>query len=480
MTKLKLPNVTLIAVAGNKYGETIASLYKSIAKVDFAKAVLITNIDLTVSDIEVINVGGLKTWEEYNKFIIKELYKYFDTDFCLLTQWDGYVLDAEQWSDSFYEYSYIGAKWLDVDKPYNVGNGGFSFRSKGLQHILATDETIITTCPEDTAIVKVYGQYLMDKYGIKFAPEKIADQFSFELNTPLQKTFGFHAFHHLPFQETIVIKRSHALGDVLTVEPMLEYFHKKGFRVVLDTNYENWLMFASHPFPVAHISHIHPDTPRRTIELDMAYEIKPKQLRLHSYYDFASVPMEERIIRNPKLRLNIPITKETKLFNKYFVLHTDMRNEAYRNIYGVDWREVVKHLNEKGYTVIHAGAGKHDPIEGAIEMRTPTTPFLMWLIAGADGFIGIDSGISHLASAFDIPSVIFYGSVNPEVLFPDITGKEIIHNHDNNICNQRYCWSNSIGQTGTPCYIDNAAPPCTKYSTGQTITAINHLLNNFK
>lgn len=476
--KLKLPQVSLIAVAGNKYGETIASMYKSMSKVDFARCLLITNIDLQATGIEVINVGGLKTWEQYNEFIVKELHKYFDTTHCLIVQWDSWILNADCWSEEFLNYDVIGAKWLDIGKPYNCANGGFTLRSKRLQEILGTDENIITTCPEDVAICKVYGQYLIDKHAIVFCTEKIADKFSFELNQPLHKTFGFHAFHHQPFQETIVVKRSHALGDVLSCEPLLEYFHKKGFRVVLDTGYENWLLFSSHPFPVYHINQIHPDMPRRTIELDMAYEVKPKQLRLHSYYDFAEVPFEERIIRNPKLQLGIPITKETKLFNKYFVLHNDVRSEAYRNIYGVDWKEVVKHLNTFGYTVIQAGTGKHESIEGAIEMRTPTIPFLTWLIAGADGFIGIDSGISHIASAFNIPSVIFYGSVDPELLFPDLTGKEIIHNHGNNVCTKKYCWGDSIGQTGTPCYIDNEAPPCTKYSTGQTITAINHLLNN--
>lgn len=475
--KLKLPSVTLICVAGNKYGETIASMYKSISQVDFAKCLLITNIDLQSSGIEVINVGGLKTWEQYNTFIVKELYKYFDTDYCLIAQWDSWVLNADCWTDEFFEFDILGAKWLDIGKPFNTSNGGFSLRSKRLQTVLGTDPMITITTPEDVAINKVYGSYLAETHGIKFCTEEIADKFSFELNTPLQKTFGFHAFHHAPFQETVVIKRSHALGDVLSIEPMLEYFHKKGFRVVLDTNYENWLLFASHAFPVAHISHIHPDTPRRTIELDMSYEVKPKQLRLHSYYDFASVPMEERIIRNPKLKLNIPITNETKLFNKYFVLHTDIRSEAYRNIYGVKWEEVVKYLRSKGYLVIHSGAGDHEPIEGAEEMRTPTTPFLMWLMAGADGFIGIDSGISHIASAFDIPSVIFYGSVDPAILYPDISRKSIVHNHSGDgCCTSAWCWHDSIGQTGTPCKVDNKNPPCTQYTTEQVIEALNKIL----
>lgn len=471
--KPEIPNLTVICVAGNKYGESISSLYKAQSQIKAARFLLLTNIDLSLPDIEIINVGGLDTWDKYNLFLIKELYRYFDTDYCLIVQWDGLVLNGDLWSEDFLKFDYLGASWLDG----SCGNGGFSIRSRRLMEIVANDDFIEITTPEDDCLCKIYKRYLQAKYNITYAPKEICDRFSFELNPPLQRTFGKHAFHHEPFQETVVIRRGFALGDVLSIEPMLEYFHKKGFRVVLDTNYENWLMFASHPFPVAHISHIHPDIPLKTIELDMAYEVKPKQLRLHSYYDFAGVPMEERIIRNPKLRLNIPITKETKLFNKYFVLHTDIRNEEYRNIHGINWDALVDYLNNNGYTVIHAGAGKHGPIKGAIEMRTPTTPFLMWLVAGADGFIGIDSGISHLASAFDIPSVIFYGSVNPSILYPDISSKSVVHNHGGNgCCPAPWCWHDSIGQTGTKCVVDNDNPPCVQYTTEQAIEALNKIL----
>jgi ADP-heptose:LPS heptosyltransferase len=473
MSKLKLEPVTLIAVAGSKQAETIAAMYKSMAQIDFAACKLITNIDIEASGIEVVNVGGLDSWDAYNRFVVKELYKHFDTSFCLICQWDGYVLNADCWTPEFYKYDYIGAKWLDLGKPYNCGNGGFSFRSKRLQYLLGTDEQIITTTPEDTAICKVYGQYLVDHYDIKFCTEEIADKFSYELNPPLHPTFGFHAFHHPPYQDVVVIKRDFGMGDVITAEPLMEYYFRKGYRVVLDTAPDNYLLFANHHFPVEHISHLHPDIKRKTIDLTMAYEVKPKQLRLHSYYDFAEVPHEERIIRNPRLRLNLELDSRTKLFQKYIVVHNDIRNEAYRNVYGVDWPSVVRLFNESGYTVIQAGAGEQERIEGAIRMNTPTTPFLMWLIAGADGFIGVDSGLSHIASAFGIPSIVFYGSVDPHLLYPEHPLNKVYITQS--VCEKPFCWSDSIGQTGTPCYIDTTNPPCTKYDTRKVWEAINQL-----
>ena len=47
-------------------------------QIDAARFILLTNIDISASGIECINVGGLDTWSEYNRFIIKELTNYFN------------------------------------------------------------------------------------------------------------------------------------------------------------------------------------------------------------------------------------------------------------------------------------------------------------------------------------------------------------------------------------------------------------------
>lgn len=474
MNKPYLPEVTLIAIAGNKHGETIAALYKSLQQITPARTVLLTNIDITATGIECINVGGLDTWEAYNLFCIKELYKYFDTSHCLLVQWDGYILNGECWSDEFLDYDYIGAKWLDVGRPYNVGNGGFSLRSKWLQHYLGKDKNIVTTCPEDVSICKVYGQYLVDKYEIKFAPEEIADRFAYELNQPCQRTFGFHGFHWRPFQQTVVFKRSHALGDILQVEPVMHHFYKLGYQVALDTSDYFMRFFSTHYFPIIPRKHLNSKLPVIEIDLDMSYEVKPKQLHLKTYYEFAGIKDGE--LRNPKLSLTFDYrNKSNKLFEKYCILHIDERDQPHRNIYGVEWESVVKYLKASGYEVIQLGMGKSNSVKGAIKMATPSPEFLMWVVASSDMFIGIDSGISHIASGFDIPSVIFFGSVDPNVIHPDTSSKVIVHNHDSQPCKTPFCWGDVIGQSGKPCYVNEQHPPCTRFTTIQTLNAINQL-----
>lgn len=461
--KIDLPRVTLVAVAGDRQAQTIASLYKSLQHITPARTLLITNIDITATGIEVINVGGLNSWELYNRFIVKEIHKYVQTEFFIITQWDSWILDAEQWDDRYYDYSYIGAPWLDRGKPYNVGNGGGSWRSLELHKILAEDENILTVCPEDTAICKVYGQYLMDKYNIKFAPEQIADKFSFELNAPLAPTFMFHAFHHEPFKKTIVFRRSHALGDVIQIEPLLHHFHKLGYRVALDTSDYNMTFFRHHYFPVFPARQLNPLLPVQVVDLDYAYEVKPHQLHLQSYYDFAEVKDGE--IRNPSLSMPFNYKHpQNKLFKKYAILHIDQRDEPHRNIYNVDWAEVVEYLNKRGYDVIQVGTGKHENVKGAMFLSTPTTDFLMWAVASSDMFIGIDSGVSHVAAGFNIPSLIFSGSVDLRLIHPDMSHIVWVHRHEEKVCATPFCWHNSVTQSGMPCVVDAKKPPCTQFT----------------
>ena len=232
--RTNLNNVTLICVDCSRHAEALAAIRKSMAECDFAAVKFLTDRQLHFEGVEVVLIQSIRSKEEYSEFIIKELNKYFDTDFVLLVQHDGYVLNGKSWLPEFLNYDYIGAPWLYSDGK-NVGNGGFSLRSKKLQDILAADDFIFASDPEDQAIGRLYRDYLVKKYDIKFPSEDLADRFAYELRTPIYDTFGFHGRFHKPFQKTVIIKRSASMGDVILVEPVLHYFHKKGYRVVIDT-----------------------------------------------------------------------------------------------------------------------------------------------------------------------------------------------------------------------------------------------------
>lgn len=460
----KIQDLTVICVAGNKHAESIASLYKAKEQIYAARYVLLTNIDLEASGIEVYNVGGLDTWEKYNHFIIKELAAYFDTEYCLIVQWDGIILNGQLWSDDFLKFDYIGAAWLDGE----CGNGGFSIRSKRLMDIVANDDFIEITTPEDVCLCQLYKRYLQNKYNITYAPKEVCDRFSFELNPPKNHTFGKHAFHHEPYKETVVIKRSMACGDVVMCEPLLHYYHKKGYRVVLDTQPEFYKVYFQHYFPVWHKSQLPEGTKYTEINLDYAYEINPKQLVLQSYYDIAGIKDGE--IRNA--RLNVVAGEGQKMFHKYALIHIDSTGMEYRNQHGIEWGSVVKFLESNGYTVFQIG--KRVEYEVATYLNTMNLEFMMFLMKGADLLIGLDSGPAQVAVGLGVPSVIMFGSVNPAYRYPDMKNIRVVQSP---CCKPetQHCYHNKVDLVGNECIYDQEYPPCTQYTSTQIINQIKDL-----
>lgn len=480
MSKLQLSNICLVVVDCYNYGAAVASIKKSMDKCDFGSVKFLTDIPLNVEGVEVIQIDPIRSKEEYSDFIIKKLSKYIDKDYVLIQQHDSWVLDTEAWDDDFLSYDVLGAAWLYIDGR-NCGNGGFSLRTKRLMDILSSDDFIQITHPEDEIIGRLYRKYLEENYKIKFPTDEVCDRFSFELRKPASPSLGFHSNFHEPYKPTIVIKRAAAMGDVVMVEPVLRYFHDKGYMVVLDTLPQFHLLFLNHYFKVHRIDQVDKRllASAKFVNLDMSYESKPTQLHLKSYFEYAGVPEEEYLpyLTTPKLSIGFALTKDTKLFKKYAIIHVDNRPQGGRNIYGVDWVKVVDELKSKGYDVIQLGKDDSALIPNAVKLNCTNENFLCYAAGGADLFVGIDSGISHIAAAFGVPSVIFFGSVDPKVIHPNFDNKIIIHNHDKKVCDKPFCWGSVIGCEGVKCYIDESCPPCCQFKNTDIINAINNLLH---
>lgn len=469
----ELPQVTMIAIDCINQGGAIAALKKSQQQIKPACTILLTDRQFNVDGIETIIIDSIKSRREYSRFIIKELYKYFSTSHVLLIQADGYVLNGDRWTEEFLEWDYTGSPW-NFDSERLVGNGGFSCRSHRLCKILGEDNFIDVVHPEDQSICVIYKFYLEEKYGIKFCPVELAETFAYELREPVCRTFGFHQFHWPPFQETVVIKRTASLGDVIQTEAVMHHFHMKGFRVVLETLPQFYELFRAHYFPVIPFGQLNPKIPYTHINLDMSYESDPKKLHLKAYYEFAGVPESEQVIRNPKL--NFVVDHTNTLFpKKYVVVHIDRRSQTpHRDIYGVDWKAVVNHLKSLGFLVVQIGKGESEDT-GAVRMQTLAEPMMCYVIAGAELVVGVDSGPMQVAVATGRKCVVAHGSVNPVYIYPDMSKVRIVTNHSEGspICNDVYCWSSVIGCEGKPCYINKDAPPCSVYKTEQFIEAIN-------
>lgn len=203
--KLELPNVTLVGADCVDVDRLLRAADISCNGIDFGAVKILSSIPS--KDHRVIPIRHLASKGDYSTFMMKELADYIDTDYMLVIQYDGWVVNHKAWRDEWFNYDYIGAAWKWY-KDRKVGNGGFSFRSKRLHRILKDDVEIIPinepgvtkNMEEDHCIARLYGDLLKYKYKIKFAPESEADLFSIEAwgqKPPLNKynnQFGFHGF----------------------------------------------------------------------------------------------------------------------------------------------------------------------------------------------------------------------------------------------------------------------------------------------
>lgn len=111
--KLKLPNVTLVAMTSVNVRETIKAMQYSMRGIEFGRAVLITHRKplLLPKEIQYSHTSRLKNIDDFNYKMVYELGEHIDTDFALIVHADGFVVNPEMWRDEFLDYDYIGAPW---------------------------------------------------------------------------------------------------------------------------------------------------------------------------------------------------------------------------------------------------------------------------------------------------------------------------------------------------------------------------------
>lgn len=175
---IKLENVTLLGLDCVDLERLKIARDICVKNIEFGAVKLLSSIES--DDKDVVKIEKVGSIDAYSEFMIKKVNAYVDTEFVLIFQHDGFVLSADSWRNEFLNYDYIGTPWIGywpTNPNHNVGNGGFSLRSKKLLEILANDGKIEAGGSEDVAISRVHRNYLESK-GIKYAPEEIAGMFA--------------------------------------------------------------------------------------------------------------------------------------------------------------------------------------------------------------------------------------------------------------------------------------------------------------
>jgi hypothetical protein len=182
---LYLDNVTLFGLDTINYEGLLEAAKLSKRHIHFNNVILLGPQDVDV-----------KSGADYSRFMLGALPGLIHTEYVLVIQADGYVLNPDAWDADFMNYDYVGAPWPYPER--DVGNGGFSLRSsKFIQvaHYIYEGDSKPEFHPEDNYSCRIQYDKMID-LGIKFAPAILAKKFSMEGNPKYgfkwNGQFGFH------------------------------------------------------------------------------------------------------------------------------------------------------------------------------------------------------------------------------------------------------------------------------------------------
>ena len=197
-SRIRLPEVTLCAVTSVNVEATVSALRHCLDQIEFAACRLFTDKapDDLHPEIQPVRIDGLRSAQDYSRFVLRQLPSLTASSHVLLVQWDGFVLDAGQWDPAFLDCDYIGAPWPQFRDGHDVGNGGFSLRSRRLLEA-CTDPRFQPGHPEDVAVCRLNRTLLEQEHGIRFADRSLAARFAFERERPNGSTFGFHGIFNM-------------------------------------------------------------------------------------------------------------------------------------------------------------------------------------------------------------------------------------------------------------------------------------------
>lgn len=189
--------MTLCAATSVNVKATVEALRASSEQINFAECILFTDADVFLDrSVKLVRIDRLASASSYSDFLLQKLVEYVRTDHCLIVQWDGFVIDPAAWDPRFLDFDYIGAPWPQFRDEYNVGNGGFSLRSRRLLEA-CRDPSFSTDHPEDVAICRTNRNMLEREHDIRFADRATAEKFAYERSAPPGPTFGFHGIFNM-------------------------------------------------------------------------------------------------------------------------------------------------------------------------------------------------------------------------------------------------------------------------------------------
>ena len=199
--------LTVVAIYGHNNGASaIPALERSVAELPGSRGLLLSleRPDNLPDHIDHCPIFFLD-YHQYSWFVMYSLHNFIETEYVLIVQDDGWVLNGKNLTEEHYQYDYIGSithcaltnnnyyynwSWRDVNEfMYVIQNGGFSLRSKRFLEapskygIMHSTFNVQPFCNEDVQLTG-FLRNNMESVGMKYAPNEVAKHFSAEYFCP--------------------------------------------------------------------------------------------------------------------------------------------------------------------------------------------------------------------------------------------------------------------------------------------------------
>jgi len=194
-----IDDVTLVTIETMYHDLAARAMQETLDRVPFKHVLVFSDRDFLPGSRHVnIQHGNMFN---YCNLLLKGLNEFIDTKYMIFQQWDAMVHDGSKWTNDFLLHDYIGAVWPWRPAGQNVGNGGFSLRSKRLLEQLAAPHIKLEPdgehgVQEDNYISILHRPWL-ESQGMVFAHPGLADRFSIELNPGGADAMAHHGFWNI-------------------------------------------------------------------------------------------------------------------------------------------------------------------------------------------------------------------------------------------------------------------------------------------
>ena len=211
---------------------------------------------------------------------------------------------------------------------------------------------------------------------------------------------------------TILVRRSNAHGDALIATGVFPALRKKypNAKLIFSTLFPDVICENKYIDEFVSINDIGKTPFDVFYNLDYCYEWRPNVNIMTAYAEAVGVKTEDC-----KLNMQPQIPKSISLPDDFVIVHAGKTNWVGRDWPHENFVQIAQRLLDAGERVVAIGGWSEDHIPCTLNIKGQTSiAETAWVMSKAKAFVGIDSFPMHIAQAFDIPGVSFFGCILPE------------------------------------------------------------------